>query len=93
MQEETAPDDSHRERRRFLGAEERIVRAVDMVKRERQGRVAAEERAKQAEVELRETDAADRIAGTRSCIALKMSATMFASVSSGLLGQLDALEL
>lgn len=38
----------------FSALEERIVRAVGLVKQERQARAAAEERAAQAEVQLRE---------------------------------------
>lgn len=37
----------------FSALEDRIIRAVEMVKRERQGRAAAEERALNAESELR----------------------------------------
>jgi hypothetical protein len=38
----------------FAALEERIVRAVDMVKRERQAKAAAEERAKLMEAQLQE---------------------------------------
>jgi hypothetical protein len=38
----------------FAALEERILRAVDVVRRERQARTAAEERANKAELELRE---------------------------------------
>jgi chromosome segregation ATPase len=38
----------------FSGLEDRVLRAVELVKRERQARAAAEERAARAEAQLRE---------------------------------------
>jgi 50S ribosomal subunit-associated GTPase HflX len=76
----------------FSALEERIVRAVEMVKRERQGRVAAEERANQAELELRE--AAPRIeALEKELITLKSERDHVRQRVERLLSQLDALQL
>ena len=76
----------------FSALEDRIVRAVEMVKRERQGRMAAEERAKQAEIELRQT--APRIESLeRELITLKNERDHVRQRVERLLGQLDALQL
>ena len=76
----------------FSALEDRIVRAVEMVKRERQGRVAAEERAKQAETELRQT--APRIESLeRELITLKNERDHVRQRVERLLGQLDSLQL
>lgn len=76
----------------FSALEERIVRAVEMVKRERQGRVAAEERAQRVESELREI--APRIeALEREIITLKSERDQVRQRVERLLGQLDTLQL
>jgi hypothetical protein len=76
----------------FSALEDRIVRAVEMVKRERQGRMAAEERAKQAEIELRQT--APRIESLeRELVTLKNERDHVRQRVERLLGQLDALQL
>jgi len=76
----------------FSALEDRIVRAVEMVKRERQGRIAAEERAEQAEVELRQTT--PRIESLeRELITLKNERDHVRQRVERLLGQLDALQL
>jgi hypothetical protein len=76
----------------FSALEDRIVRAVEMVKRERQGRIAAEERAKQAESELRET--APRIESLeQELITLKKERDHDRQRVERLLSQLDALQL
>jgi FtsZ-binding cell division protein ZapB len=76
----------------FSALEDRIVRAVEMVKRERQGRIAAEERAQIAEVELRQ--AAPRIESLeRELITLKSERDHVRQRVERLLGQLDALQL
>ena len=76
----------------FSALEERIVRAVEMVKRERQGRVAAEERAKQAELEL--SEAAPRIESLeKELVTLKSERDHVRQRVERLLSQLDALQL
>ncbi len=76
----------------FSALEERIIRAVEMVKRERQGRMAAEERAKQAEFELSEV--APRIeALEKELVTLKSERDHVRQRVERLLSQLDALQL
>lgn len=76
----------------FSALEERIVRAVEMVKRERQARLAAEERAQQAESEVRL--AAPRIEVLESEInTLKNERDHVRKRVERLLTQLDALQL
>jgi 50S ribosomal subunit-associated GTPase HflX len=76
----------------FSSLESRIVRAVEMVKRERQGRTAAEERAQQAEGDLRQI--APRIeALEREIITLKNERDHVRQRVERLLSQLDALQL
>lgn len=76
----------------FSALEERIVRTVEMVKRERQGRIAAEERALHAETELSEQ--APRIeALERELHVLKSERDQVRHRVERLLGQLDALQL
>ncbi len=76
----------------FSALEDRIVRAVEMVKRERQGRAAAEERAKQAELELHEV--APRIESLeKELITLKSERDHVRQRVERLLSQLDALQL
>jgi FtsZ-binding cell division protein ZapB len=76
----------------FSALEDRIVRAVEMVKRERQGRIAAEERAQQAEAELHQTtprmESLEREINT-----LKNERDHVRQRVERLLGQLDALQL
>jgi chromosome segregation ATPase len=76
----------------FSALEERIVRAVEMVKRERQSRVAAEERALHAEAQLDEQ--APRIDQLeRELQALKSERDHVRQRVERLLAQLDALQL
>jgi FtsZ-binding cell division protein ZapB len=76
----------------FSALEDRIVRAVEMVKRERQGRIAAEERAEHAENELRETT--PRIESLEQEVnTLKGERDHVRQRVERLLGQLDALQL
>jgi 50S ribosomal subunit-associated GTPase HflX len=76
----------------FSALEERIVRAVEMVKKERQARVAAEARATQAESDLRQI--APRIeALEREIITLKNERDQVRQRVERLLNQLDALQL
>ncbi len=76
----------------FSALEERIVRAVEMVKRERQGRIAAEERAMQTEAEIRQI--APRIESLeREIITLKNERDHVRQRVERLLNQLDALQL
>ena len=76
----------------FAALEDRIVRAVEMVKRERQGRIAAEERAKQVEIELHQTT--PRIESLeRELLTLKNERDHVRQRVERLLGQLDALQL
>lgn len=76
----------------FSALEERIIRAVEMVKRERQARNAAEERAHQAESDLRlmapRIDVLEREIST-----LKNERDHVRKRVERLLGQLDALQL
>lgn len=76
----------------FSALENRIIRAVEMVKRERQGRMAAEERAQQAEGDLHQV--APRIeALEREIITLKNERDHIRQRVERLLSQLDALQL
>jgi len=80
-----SPDD-------FSALEERILRAVDLVKRGRAAHAAAEERAAQAEVKLREH--APLIEHLQKEVnALRAERDQVRHRVEGLLGQLDALEL
>jgi FtsZ-binding cell division protein ZapB len=76
----------------FSALEQRIVRAVEMVKRERQVRIAAEERAAHMESELHEQ--APRIEQLEKELhALKGERDHVRQRVERLLGQLDALEI
>jgi len=76
----------------FKALEERILRAVDMVKRERLARTAAEERATQAEAQLHQQ--APRIAQLEKELhALQAERDHVRQRIERLLAQLDALEL
>jgi len=76
----------------FSALEQRIVRAVEMVKRERQARIAAEERA--AHVESQLDDQAPRIEQLEKELhALKGERDHVRQRVERLLGQLDALEI
>lgn len=76
----------------FSALEQRIVRAVDMVKRERQARVAAEERAAQLESQLEgQTPQIEQM--EKEVQALKVERDHVRQRVERLLGQLDALEL
>jgi len=76
----------------FSALEDRIVRAVEVVKREKQARIAAEERAQKAESELR--NVAPRIeALEREIDVLKNERDHVRTRVERLLTQLDALQL
>ncbi len=76
----------------FSALEERIVRAVNLVKRERQERAAAEERASAAEEKLSEqAPLADRL--QKEVCALRDERDQVRQRVERLLAQLDALEL
>lgn len=76
----------------FAALEERILRAVDLVKRERFGRAAAEERASAAEAKLREQEPlAERL--EKEVSALRGERDQVRQRVERLLAQLDALEL
>jgi FtsZ-binding cell division protein ZapB len=76
----------------FSALEEKILRAVNMVKRERQARTAVEERLAKAEAQLREQ--APLAEQLRSEInALRAERDQVKHRVERLLGQLDALEL
>jgi septal ring factor EnvC (AmiA/AmiB activator) len=76
----------------FSALEERILRAVELVKRERQMRAAAEARAAQAEEQLREqTPLVEQLRNELS--ALKAERDQVRQRVERLLAQLDALEL
>ena len=76
----------------FSALEDRIIRAVEMVKRERHARTTAEERAQQAEGDLRQV--APRIeALEREIITLKNERDHIRQRVERLLSQLDALQL
>src|SRR3974390_1179159 len=75
----------------FSALEDRIVRAVEVVKRERNGRIAAEERALQAEADLQQV--APRIESLeREITTLKNERDHVRQRVERLLGQLDALQ-
>ncbi|MGD0731960.1 MAG: hypothetical protein ABR956_11910 [Terracidiphilus sp.] len=76
----------------FSGLEDRILRAVELVKKERAARVAAEERTAQAEAELREqAPKAERL--EKELSALRAEHNHVRERVERLLAQLDALEL
>jgi hypothetical protein len=76
----------------FSALEERILRAVDVVKRERQARAAAEERATAAEAQLREqAPLAEHL--QKEVSALHAERDDVRERVERLLSQLDALEL
>jgi hypothetical protein len=76
----------------FSALEERIVRAVELVKRERLARSAAEERAAQAETQLHEQ--LPRVEQLQSEVkALRVERDQVRQRVERLLAQLDALEL
>lgn len=76
----------------FSALEQRIVRAVDMVKRERQARIAAEERAAHLEAQIQEqTPQIEKM--EKEMQALKVERDHVRQRVERLLGQLDALEL
>jgi hypothetical protein len=76
----------------FSGLEERILRAVEMVKRERQARAAAEERAAHAESQLHQQ--APKVEQLeRELTALKVERDQVRQRVERLLSQLDALQL
>jgi hypothetical protein len=76
----------------FTALEERVLRAVDLVKRERQARVAADERATAAEAQLREAaPVAERL--EKEVSALHAERDHVRQRVERLLSQLDALEL
>jgi hypothetical protein len=76
----------------FSALEERILRAVDVVKRERQARAAAEERATAAESQLREqAPLAEHL--QKEVSALHAERDDVRERVERLLSQLDALEL
>ncbi len=83
----------------FTALEERVVRAVELVKKERQARAAAEERATKAEAELAEKDTALAEHSTASqqlkqeVQALRSERDQVRQRVERLLSQLDALEL
>jgi uncharacterized coiled-coil protein SlyX len=76
----------------FSGLEERVVRAVELVKRERQGRAEAEERATKAEAQIAEQDQTlDQ--QKQEIRALRTERDQVRQRVERLLSQLDALEL
>ena len=76
----------------FSALEERILRAVEVVRRERQARVKAEERAPQAEAQLREqAPLVEQL--QKELNALHAERDQVRERVERLLGQLDALEL
>jgi hypothetical protein len=76
----------------FSALEERILRAVEVVRRERHARVAAEERAARAEEQLRE-QAPQLEQLEKDLNALRVERDHVRGRVERLLGQLDALEL
>jgi chromosome segregation ATPase len=76
----------------FSALEQRILRAVDVVRKERQTRAAAEERADRAETQLREQSAQLEQA-EKDLNALRAERDHVRERVERLLGQLDALEL
>jgi chromosome segregation ATPase len=76
----------------FSGLEERVVRAVELVKRERQARAAAEERATKAETQLNEQNPVlDQM--KQEIRSLRAERDQVRQRVERLLSQLDALEL
>lgn len=76
----------------FAALEERILRAVDLVRRERQARVAAEERAATLEVEVQvQIPAIERL--QREVDSLRAEREQVRQRVERLLSQLDAMEL
>ena len=76
----------------FSALEERILRAVEVVRRERQARSAAEERAAHAEAQLR--DQVPQVEQLEKEVhALRAERDQVRERVERLLGQLDALEL
>lgn len=76
----------------FSALEERIVRAVELVKRERQARAAAEERATKAEAQLQEqSPVVDQM--KQEIRSLRGERDMVRQRVERLLTQLDSLEL
>jgi FtsZ-binding cell division protein ZapB len=76
----------------FSALEERILRAVEVVRKERQARASAEERADRAEAQLREqTPQIEQL--ERDLNALRAERDHVRERVERLLGQLDALEL
>jgi FtsZ-binding cell division protein ZapB len=76
----------------FTALEERILRAVDLVRRERLARVAAEERAAALEVEVQaQIPAVERL--QREVDSLRAEREQVRQRVERLLGQLDAMEL
>jgi uncharacterized coiled-coil protein SlyX len=76
----------------FSGLEQRIVRAVELVKRERQARAAAEERAAKAEAQLNEQNPVIEQLH-QEIRALRAERDQVRQRVERLLSQLDALEL
>jgi septal ring factor EnvC (AmiA/AmiB activator) len=76
----------------FSALEDRVVRAIEMLKRERQARAAAEERAAKAEAELAEqSPVADQL--KQEVRSLRTERDQVRQRVERLLTQLDALEL
>jgi FtsZ-binding cell division protein ZapB len=76
----------------FSALEERVLRAVDLVKRERQERAAAEERANKVEAQLREQEpVAEKL--QKEVEGLRTERDQVRKRIERLLAQLDALEL
>lgn len=76
----------------FSALEERVLRAVEVVRRERQARIAAEERASRAENQLNEHSShLDHL--EKELIALRGEREQVRQRVERLLGQLDALEI
>lgn len=76
----------------FSALEERILRAVDLVKRERTARVAAEERATEAEAKLgNQADAVEEL--QKEVNGLRAERDQVRQRVERLLSELDALEL
>lgn len=76
----------------FSALEERVVRAVELLKRERQARAAAEERAAKAEAQLAEqSPIADQL--KQEIRSLRAERDQVRQRVERLLAQLDALEL
>lgn len=76
----------------FSALEERILRAVELVKRERQARAAAEQRASEAESQLHEQASQVELV-QKEVNALRTERDYVRQRVERLLGQLDALEL